>query len=54
MAQAVECLPSRLKALSSNPTTVKEKKKKRKEIQKSKHGISQFNPSTQIVEAGGL
>jgi hypothetical protein len=30
MAQAVECLPSRLKALSSNPTTVKEKKKEKK------------------------
>jgi hypothetical protein len=30
MPQAVECLPSKLKALSSNPTIAKKKKKKKK------------------------
>jgi hypothetical protein len=37
VAQAVECLPGKLKALSSNPTTAMTKKRKKKNILKGNH-----------------
>jgi hypothetical protein len=37
MAQVVECLPTKLEALSSNPSNVKKKKERRKKEKEKKH-----------------
>jgi hypothetical protein len=53
MARAIECLPSKYKAMSSNPNTTKKKKRKKETGNKTKHSNLYMNAKSHSINMWG-